>query len=121
MIRRGQKELFRNCHLLRRRQIPRPTVIRTARIVQVDGSGTAVNESMPEDGPPGIAAMVNVAPLPRVTMFCATAEAIKLVPAENAEQAWVAVDVRRVQRDSVEKMADAPQPAFGLLQRDTAD
>ncbi len=48
-----------------------------------EGSGTATDESQSAVGPPGIAAMVNVAPAPIVKVFWATEVAVKLQPADK--------------------------------------
>ena len=52
-------------------------------IAQVAGSGTAVNEPVPDNGPPGIAAMVSVAPAPKVTVFWVTDVTVRLAPASS--------------------------------------
>ena len=54
-------------------------------IVQVAGSGTGdIERIMPANGPPGMAAMVSVAPAPMVRVFCATDVAVSAVPASSS-------------------------------------
>ena len=52
-------------------------------IIQVAGSGTGDIEPMPANGPPGMAAMVSVAPAPMVRVPCVTDVAVKLLPANR--------------------------------------
>jgi hypothetical protein len=53
---------------LRRQYIPNPMAASMSS-AHVDGSGTGDIEPMPASGPPGMGAMVKVAPAPMVRVF----------------------------------------------------